>query len=115
MVYHMYSGYTLLGLVLFRLLWAFGSTYARFSHFVRGPRTILSYAKRFSKAHRPIPSHNPLGGLMVVVLLLLVVQAEPDCLRTTIYSSKARWRNWSARIPATGSPVSTKPSTCCTL
>jgi cytochrome b len=75
MVYHMYSGYTLLGLVLFRLLWGvFGSSYARFSHFVRGPRSILAYAKTFFKN---TPSytlgHNPLGGLMVVVLLLLLL------------------------------------------
>jgi len=78
MVYHMYSGYTLLGLVLFRLLWGVvGSPSARFSHFVRGPRSILKYAKTFFKR---TPSytlgHNPLGGLMVVVLLLvLLVQA----------------------------------------
>ncbi|NJN46399.1 MAG: cytochrome B [Candidatus Competibacteraceae bacterium] len=78
MVYHMYSGYTLLGLVLFRLLWGiFGSTYARFSQFVRGPRSILHYAKTlFKRTPSYTLGHNPLGGLMVVVLLLaLLVQA----------------------------------------
>lgn len=35
---HFWSGYTILTLVLFRILWGFlGSTTARFSNFVRGP------------------------------------------------------------------------------
>ncbi|MEE4376133.1 MAG: cytochrome b/b6 domain-containing protein [Candidatus Competibacteraceae bacterium] len=78
MVYHMYSGYTLLGLVLFRLLWGIvGSTYARFSHFVHGPRSISKYAKTlFKRTPSYTLGHNPLGGLMVVGLLLaLLVQA----------------------------------------
>ena len=35
--YHFYSGYTALGLIVFRLLWGvFGTSYARFTHFLRG-------------------------------------------------------------------------------
>jgi cytochrome b len=78
MVYHMYSGYSILALVIFRLLWGvFGSTYARFSHFVRGPAAFLAYAKtllRRNPSHTA--GHNPVGGAMVVaLLLLLLVQA----------------------------------------
>ena len=43
MEWHQYSGYALLGLVSFRIYWGFfGSSTARFSQFVRGPRTIVS-------------------------------------------------------------------------
>src|SRR5690606_41063123 len=38
---HRYSGYLLLGLLLFRIYWGFaGSSSARFAHFVKGPRAI---------------------------------------------------------------------------
>ena len=78
MTWHMYSGYAILALVLFRVLWGFaGSSTARFSTFVAGPAACLEFAKKvLSRAPAPYASHNPLGGWMVVVLLLaLVVQA----------------------------------------
>ncbi|MCP5420333.1 MAG: cytochrome b/b6 domain-containing protein [Gammaproteobacteria bacterium] len=78
MIYHMYSGYSILALVIFRVLWGFfGSTSARFSHFVRGPAAFFSYAKTLPRrVPSYTPGHNPVGGGMVVVLLaLLLVQA----------------------------------------
>lgn len=75
---HMYSGYAILTLVLFRVLWGIvGSTTSRFSHFVRGPRASLEYLKTFlqSKQGHQI-GHNPLGGWMVLSMLgLLLFQA----------------------------------------
>lgn len=73
MTWHMYAGYTVFGLVLFRLAWGFaGSHYARFAQFVRSPAATLRYTlallKREEEHHI---GHNPLGGWMVVVLLLL--------------------------------------------
>ena len=65
---HLWSGYTLLFLLLFRILWGFaGSSTARFSTFVRGPWAVLDYLRggQFGRA-----GHTPLGGLSVVAMLL---------------------------------------------
>ena len=78
MQYHMWSGYAILTLVLFRITWGLcGSTTARFSTFVKGPRAVLEYARtlpvRRAGAHA---GHNPLGGWSVVlVLTCALVQA----------------------------------------
>lgn len=73
--WHMRSGYAILALVLFRLLWGVsGSRYARLAHFVRGPRVVFEYLV----GHHPgvKAGHNPLGALSVVsILVLLLVQA----------------------------------------
>lgn len=73
MTWHMYAGYTVLGLVLFRLFWGFaGSHYARFAEFVRSPMATLRYTLALFKRQEPHHiGHNPLGGWMVVALLLL--------------------------------------------
>ncbi|NLG76375.1 MAG: Ni/Fe-hydrogenase 1 b-type cytochrome subunit [Xanthomonadaceae bacterium] len=68
---HRYSGYLLLGLLLFRIYWGFaGSSSARFAHFVKGPRAIARYLRSGST---PSVGHNPLGALSVVALLLLLL------------------------------------------
>ena len=75
---HMLSGYTVLALVLFRILWGFfGSTHARFASFVRGPSTALAYlgALRRNQAGRHL-GHNPAGAWSVLAMLIvLLVQA----------------------------------------
>ena len=69
--FHRYSGYALLGLLLFRLYWGFvGSSSARFSHFVKGPKSIVRYVRGESAESL---GHNPLGALSVVALLLLLL------------------------------------------
>ena len=76
--WHMKSGYTILALLLFRVAWGFvGSDTARFSHFVRGPRAALGYAREtWASRHPAIVGHNPLGGWMVVLMIaLLLAQA----------------------------------------
>lgn len=78
MTVHVWSGLSLLSLVLFRVMWGFlGGTYARFSNFVRGPRAAADYAAALLRGQaRPSVGHNPLGALMVVALLAnLGVQA----------------------------------------
>ena len=66
-------GLTILGLLVFRLIWGFfGSTYARFRTFVAGPQTILSYLRGEWSGL----GHNPLGALSVLALLgTLAVEA----------------------------------------
>jgi cytochrome b len=71
MDYHRYSGYTLFALVTFRVYWGFvGSSTARFSQFVQGPRAIVSYLRAMSPS---APGHNPLGALSVIALLVLLL------------------------------------------
>jgi len=68
---HPYSGYVIIGLLCFRLLWGFiGSKHARFSDFIYAPSQILAYAKAMLNGKVPhTGGHNPLGGLMVFALL----------------------------------------------
>jgi len=78
MAWHVYSGYGVLVLVVFRILWGFaGSTHARFASFLKGPMAALQFAKRlFSRQAVPQVGYNPLGGWMVVALLIsLALQA----------------------------------------
>jgi cytochrome b len=69
---HFWSGYSILTLLLFRIAWGFvGSTTARFSHFVKGPSAAIDHLKELAGADRPRDvGHNPLGGAMVLALLL---------------------------------------------
>ena len=73
MAWHERSGLAIIGLLTFRLVWGFvGSTYARFAHFVRGPRTIIAFLR--GQWHGV--GHNPLGALSVLAMLaLLLAQA----------------------------------------
>ena len=76
MLWHRYIGYAMAGLLVFRLLWGFfGSTTARFRHFVRGPRGVLAYLREFlQRAQKPAPAgHNPLGALSILALLSLLL------------------------------------------
>lgn len=78
MEWHMWSGYVVLGLVLFRILWGiWGSETARFSHFIHGPITVLSYTRSLLKPnYKAAMGHNPLGGWSVIsLLLILAIQA----------------------------------------
>ena len=72
---HFWSGYAILALLLFRIAWGFvGSTTARFSNFVKGPSAALAYLGAFLGGRKTYEAgHNPLGGMMVVVLILAVL------------------------------------------
>jgi cytochrome b len=72
---HVYAGYGVSALVAFRILWGLvGTKHARFSDFIYGPATTLRYARSFI-SFKPIHylGHNPLGGWMVVALLLCLI------------------------------------------
>lgn len=72
---HFWSGYTILTLVLFRILWGFfGSTTARFTHFVKGPSAFFAHLREMLGKEGPREvGHNPVGGAMVVALLFAVL------------------------------------------
>jgi cytochrome b len=72
MQYHLWSGYAILSLVVFRVLWGVvGSETTRFAHFVRGPRTVITHARAFLKAgYQSVAlGHNALGGWSVLAML----------------------------------------------
>lgn len=78
MAYHVWGGYAVLALVLFRLIWGFvGSDTARFGDFLRGPGAALEYAKALRRGETPhYLGHNPMGGWSIVAMLaLLLIQA----------------------------------------
>ncbi|MGH7124610.1 MAG: cytochrome b/b6 domain-containing protein [Stellaceae bacterium] len=68
---HLLLGYTIGGLLLFRLVWGcFGSEYGRLSHLRATPRQAVRYVLDFLQRHaQPYLGHNPGGALMIVVLL----------------------------------------------
>ena len=78
MEWHAYTGYAILVLVVFRILWGFsGGTHARFASFLAGPVATARFAVRlFSREAVPQVGHNPLGGWMVMALIVtLALQA----------------------------------------
>ena len=74
MVLHSWAGYTVIGLVLVRLLWGFvGTRHARFRDFVYRPAVVKDYLVSLLKpSPRRYLGHNPAGGLMIVALLVSV-------------------------------------------
>jgi len=72
---HIYSGYIILGLLVFRLLWGFvGTRFARFSDFVYSPQAIIKYSKDLlSGSPKHYLGHNPAGGAMIIALLLSLI------------------------------------------
>jgi cytochrome b len=70
---HVALGYTVVGLIGFRLLWGvIGSRYARFSSFAFGPSKVLAYLKSLlSASPRHYVGHNPAGSWVIYGLLVL--------------------------------------------
>lgn len=75
MQWHIRLGEWMIGLLSFRILWGFvGPRHARFTSFLAGPRATWRYTRGLTGFGDAVQSvgHNPLGGLMVIVMLLLV-------------------------------------------
>ncbi len=74
---HVFLGYTMLGLVAFRLLWGVvGPRHARFSSFVRGPAAVARYLRSlFTGRPEHHLGHNPAGAIAIVLLLALAALA----------------------------------------
>jgi len=74
---HAAAGYAVLALLAFRVVWGVvGSRHARFADFVYGPAATWRYAKSLlSGAPQNYAGHNPLGGWMILALLLSLAGA----------------------------------------
>lgn len=70
---HVSFGYTMAGLVVFRIIWGLiGTRYARFSSFVRGFRSVAHYLGSLihGKPEHYV-GHNPAGALVIIAMLVL--------------------------------------------
>ncbi|MCL2714085.1 MAG: cytochrome b/b6 domain-containing protein [Alphaproteobacteria bacterium] len=77
-VWHQWNGIAILVVILFRLFWGVvGGSTARFTGFLSGPRAMITYASCLVRRKpQHFLGHNPLGGWMVIALLVAVaVQA----------------------------------------
>ncbi len=74
-VLHTRLGLVLLGVVALRVIWGFvGSGPARFASFVRAPRAVAAELKNMIRGKpNEFVSHNPVGAVMVVALLVALV------------------------------------------
>lgn len=70
---HVMLGYTLLGLIAFRLVWGFaGTRYARFKDFAYTPAKVVQYVKSLvSGKPEHYLGHNPAGAVAIFLLLAL--------------------------------------------
>jgi cytochrome b len=97
---HVYSGYAVLGLISFRVLWGFiGTRYACFSQFVTSPGTVIQYLKDLlARKPKHYTGHNPAGGWMVLALLLTLFVVTVSGLK--VYAIEEGLGPLAAEAPA---------------
>ena len=72
LVIHSFAGYTVLALLLLRIIWGLiGTRHARFSDFTYSPQTIKTFIKDtlYLRAKRYL-GHNPAGGAMILLMII---------------------------------------------
>jgi cytochrome b len=71
---HVLAGYTVFGLIAFRLVWGLlGTRYARFSSWSLSPRKAIDYLRSlFTRNPQHHTGHNPAGSWAVVAMLTLL-------------------------------------------
>lgn len=91
---HYAFGYTAVLLVLIRLVWGLiGTRYARFSQFLKSPRAVVGHFGAMLRGHpHHDVGHNPAGGLVMFVLMLLILLIG----LTGYLSVKAFSENWAS-------------------
>lgn len=69
---HVTLGYTMGGLLAFRMVWGLmGTRYARFSNFVRGPQAVMAYLRSLhDRSPQHFIGHNPAGAVAIVLLIV---------------------------------------------
>jgi cytochrome b len=105
---HRLSGYAILVLVLFRVLWGFmGTRHARFADFVRSPAAMRAHMQDTLAGRRAqFLGHNPAGGWSVLAMLAcLFVQAVTGLFLTDDILFDAPFhgvlsKQWTERLDA---------------
>ena len=73
MEWHFRLGYTVVALLLFRLVWGvLGGHWSRFGTFLYRPQAVLQYLRGQSKPEQRV-GHNPVGALSVFALLSVLL------------------------------------------
>jgi cytochrome b len=102
---HHWAGYAAAGLISMRLVWGvLGTPYARFSQFVRDPKTVMRYLFSIiaGREARYI-GHNPAGGMMVLALIAtMAVTALTGWTMTTDTYFGVQWVEWMHSLAADG-------------
>ena len=97
MAWHFYFGYATLSLVFFRIVWGvLGGYWSRFGNFIPSPSQLTHYVKALRNHEHPrFISHNPLGALSVLcMLLLLLVQVFSGLMSDDEVSVAGPWTAW---------------------
>jgi len=103
--YHEWSGFTILSLLLFRLVWGFiGSRESRFMTFIRGPSAVVRYATTLLRSDSThYPGHNPLGGWSIIAMLFaLLVQAGTGLFANDDIVSEGPLFDWVSKATSDG-------------
>lgn len=98
MTLHFYCGYSVLTLVLFRVVWGFvGGHWSRFAQFIPTPAQLRAYLSSLPQRQAPVTAgHNPLGALSVVAMLLvLLAQVLSGFLSDDEISVSGPWTAWA--------------------
>ena len=96
--WHFYSGFTILTLVLFRIVWGFfGSDTARFGRFLKHPIEGLRHLGQFRQRTAATEiGHNAAGGWMVLVMLLLLLsQAASGLFADDLIFTRGPLARWA--------------------
>jgi len=85
---HEWAGYAAGGLIALRVIWGLiGPKYARFSQFVKSPKTTIAYMRSMAEhKEKRYMGHNPAGAAMIIALLIT--------LGVTV------WTGWMLTAPA---------------
>lgn len=95
MVWHFRSGYAMLTLLLFRLIWGVvGGHWSRFAAFIYSPRTVVAYIKGTSRAEHSV-GHNPLGaGSVFAMLGFLLIQVTTGLISDDEIANTGPFSRW---------------------
>lgn len=105
MQWHFRLGYSVLTLVLFRVVWGFaGGYWSRFSSFVPSPGRLLAYVRGNPSESDTSVGHNPLGALSVLGMLAALLaqvtaglMSDDEILAAGPFVAKAppEWVSWA--------------------
>jgi cytochrome b len=105
MQYHKLSGFAILLLILFRLIWGFvGSGESRFATFLKDPFAVIRYAMTLLRKDSPhYLGHNPLGGWSIIAMLFtLLVQASTGLFANDDIATEGPLYAWVTKATSDG-------------